>query len=203
MNCTHIYTLKANQSTFVPTYTPSHICTSLSLSLPCTLSRARALSLPCTLSLSRALCLSWWQFGCKPPVARQRNSSFCVLRLLLLLTTSQEFLQLWLRCCKSSSCFCISFALPGCKPLVFCLLYWRLFGKSVEPPFSLFLFLASVTLMTTIHSKHVTDHSFWEKIYGFPTEISEFLARIPTPWKWIWYRLLGLLICVFGNLKKY
>jgi len=41
MNCTHIYTLKANQSTFVPTYTPSHTPRSLSLSN----SLSRALSL--------------------------------------------------------------------------------------------------------------------------------------------------------------
>ncbi len=152
-----------------------------------------------SLSLALSLVVTVW---CKPPAAPQRNSSFCVLRLLLLLlTTLQEFFQLWLRCCKS--CFCISFALPGCEPLVFALLYWRVFCKSVEPPSSLFGFLASVTLMTTMHSKHFTHHSFWKKIYVFPTEFSEFLARIPTPWKWIWYRLLGLLICVFGNLKKY
>ncbi len=53
MNCTHIYTLKANQSTFVPTYTPSHTPPSLSLSH----SLSRALSLHAR-SLSRALSLS-------------------------------------------------------------------------------------------------------------------------------------------------
>ncbi len=136
-------------------------------------------------SLSRSLSLSLslvWQFGCKPPAARQRNSILCVLRLLLLLTTSQEFFQLSLRCCKSSSCFCISFALPGCEPLVFALLYWRFFGKSVEPPFSLFRFLASVTLMTTIHSKHVTDHSFWKKnLCFFPQDFLSFLQKFPLP----------------------